>query len=391
MHTDLPFPLHVAYRYFKSTRRDAFIRFLSLVTAAGICLGVAALILALAALSGFQDALKGEILARTPEIEVELPPTVEAASVAERLRGLAEIESVQLLVRGRGWLVAGGRARPAELVGYADELPTIFPAVGGREPGLYLGDRIATAWGLQPGDMLEVVSTRPTLTPWGPQPRVRRLSLAGTFATGRTQQKERLALPLDDAVALLGEGDRRLLLSVGDLGRALVVAASLADKLPEGSQIRTWSDLNRALLFALRLEKGLMFVAVFLIVVVAALSLVSDLTLILASKQSEVGMLSAMGADPQSLQRIFLWLGGMLVGLGTAAGTAVGVGFAWLLDRYRLLSLPDEVYFLDHVPFLVRPTDVVLVIAATTTLALWGALWAARRAAALQPVEALRR
>ena len=272
MHTDLPFPLHVAYRYFKSTRRDAFIRFLSLVTAAGICLGVAALILALAALSGFQDALKGEILARTPEIEVELPPTVEAASVAERLRGLAEIESVQLLVRGRGWLVAGGRARPAELVGYADELPTIFPAVGGREPGLYLGDRIATAWGLQPGDMLEVVSTRPTLTPWGPQPRVRRLSLAGTFATGRTQQKERLALPLDDAVALLGEGDRRLLLSVGDLGRALVVAASLADKLPEGSQIRTWSDLNRALLFALRLEKGLMFVAVFLIVVAAVLA-----------------------------------------------------------------------------------------------------------------------
>ncbi|MEE8137632.1 MAG: FtsX-like permease family protein [Thermoanaerobaculia bacterium] len=391
MRRHLPFPLHVALRYLRSTRRDAFIRFLSAVTGAGITLGVAALVLALAALSGFQEALKGEILARTPEIEVELPPEAEAAALRDRLQGLPEIDSVQLLIRGRGWLLAGGRARPAELVGYAGDLPALFPGASGREPGVYLGDRVATAWGLGPGDVLEVLSTRPTLTPWGPQPRVRRLTLTGTFSTGRTEQQERLALPLEEAEALLGEGDRRLLLTIGDLDEALELAPGLSRWLPEGSVVRTWSDLNRALLFALRLEKGLMFVAVFLIVVVAAMSLVSDLTLILASKQAEVGMLGAMGADPASLERVFLWLGGLLVGLGTALGVTVGVAGAWLLDRYRLFSLPEEVYFLDYVPFLVRAVDVLAILAATTLLTFWGTLYAARRAAALEPVEALRR
>ncbi len=391
MRRHLPFPLHVALRYLRSTRRDAFIRFLSAVTGAGITLGVAALVLALAALSGFQEALKGEILARTPEIEVELPPEAEAAALRDRLQGLPEIDSVQLLIRGRGWLLAGGRARPAELVGYAGDLPALFPGASGREPGVYLGDRVATAWGLGPGDVLEVLSTRPTLTPWGPQPRVRRLTLTGTFSTGRTEQQERLALPLEEAEALLGEGDRRLLLTIGDLDEALELAPGLSRWLPEGSVVRTWSDLNRALLFALRLEKGLMFVAVFLIVVVAAMSLVSDLTLILASKQPEVGMLGAMGADPASLERVFLWLGGLLVGLGTALGVTVGVAGAWLLDRYRLFSLPEEVYFLDYVPFLVRAVDVLAILAATTLLTFWGTLYAARRAAALEPVEALRR
>ncbi|MEE8278067.1 MAG: FtsX-like permease family protein [Thermoanaerobaculia bacterium] len=391
MRRHLPFPLHVALRYLRSTRRDAFIRFLSAVTGAGITLGVAALVLALAALSGFQEALKGEILARTPEIEVELPPEAEAAALRDRLQGLPEIDSVQLLIRGRGWLLAGGRARPAELVGYAGDLPALFPGASGREPGVYLGDRVATAWGLGPGDVLEVLSTRPTLTPWGPQPRVRRLTLTGTFSTGRTEQQERLALPLEQAEALLGEGDRRLLLTIGDLDEALELAPGLSRWLPEGSVVRTWSDLNRALLFALRLEKGLMFVAVFLIVVVAAMSLVSDLTLILASKQAEVGMLGAMGADPASLERVFLWLGGLLVGLGTALGVTVGVAGAWLLDRYRLFSLPEEVYFLDYVPFLVRAVDVLAILAATTLLTFWGTLYAARRAAALEPVEALRR
>ncbi len=310
MRWDSSFPLYVAVRYLKSTRRDAFIRFLSAVTAAGLILGVAALVLALAALSGFQSTLKGEILARTPEIEVELPAEADdVAGISLRLQELRGIESVQPLIRGRGWLLAGGRVRPVELVGYEGRLPAFFPESSDRAPGTYISSGLATVWGLEAGDLIEVLSTRPTLTPFGPQPRVRRLTLAGSFASGRTEHQERVALPLSEAAALLGLAERRLLLSTGDLDLALALAPEVAARLPEGSVIRTWSDLNKALLFALRLEKGLMFVAVFLIVVVAAMSLVADLTLILASKRPEVGMMGAMGADPPSLQRIFLWLG----------------------------------------------------------------------------------
>lgn len=387
----LPFAVFVAFRYLKSTRKDAFISFLSLAASGGIALGIAALVLALAALTGFQEALRDEILERTPEVEIELPVGGDVAAALETVGEIERVATVRRLVKGRGWLLAAGRFRPAEIVGFEGDLPARFPGATGTEPGLYLSERLASAWALDPGDVVEVVSSRPTLTPFGPQPRVRRLHLAGTFAAGKTEQEERVALPIDEAIRLLGAGDQRLEIATGDLSRALAVAGELEGLLPPGSVIRTWRDLNRALLFALRLEKTLMFVAVFLIVVVAAMSLVSDISLILASKRAEIGMLGAMGARPQTLQRIFVWLGGLLVCAGAGAGLTAGIGGAWVLDRYRLLSLPDQVYFLDHVPFLVRAPDVAIVVGATVILTFWCARYAARRAATLRPVEALRR
>lgn len=134
-----------------------------------------------------------------------------------------------------------------------------------------------------------------------------------------------------------------------------------------------------------------MFVAVFLIVVVAAMAVISDLMLILAHKQSEMGMLGAMGARPETLRRIFLWLGSLLVTVGASIGSILGIGGAWLLDRYRLLALPGDVYFMDHVPFQVRLPEVGLILLATVGLTLACSWFAATRAGALRPVEALYR
>ena len=388
----LPLPLWVAIRYLKSTRRDAFITFLSMTAAGGIALGVAALILALAALSGFQAALKGEVLARTPQIEVELPIGANPEEARLAVQNTSGVQAAQVVVRGRGWLLARGRSRSVEIVGFAGDLPELFPGATSRSPGLYLGDGLVSLWGLEPGDVVEVVSPVPTLTPVGPQPRVRRLAVLGSFAAGRAEQEDRLALPVAEARLLLGRSAvDRLLVDCGDLSTALRVAEDLPAMLPAGSIVRTWRDLNRVLFFALRLEKTLMFVAVFLIVVVAGMSLVSDLTLILASKRPEVGMLGAMGAPPTSLRRIFLWLGGLLVGLGALSGLILGVGGSWLLDRYELLTLPSQVYFLDHVPFLVRARDVLAIVGTTVVLTFACSFYAAHRAASLWPVEALRR
>ncbi|HXO20256.1 MAG TPA: FtsX-like permease family protein [Thermoanaerobaculia bacterium] len=390
---NLPFPVLLALRYLRSTRRDAFASFLSAVAAGGIGLGVAALILSLAVISGFQEALRGEILGRTPQIEVDLPAGADALAARAAALAVPGVRTAQVQVTGSGWLVSRGKVQPIEMVGFEGRVPASFPGAAGRPEGLYVDNALAVRWGLSPGQTLEVVSPRPTLAPLGgPQPRVRSLPLAGTFRSGRAQEeRERVALPRSVAETLLGTGERRLDLAAADLDAALEVARRLPPALPRGSEVRTWQELNRPLLFALRLEKVMMFVAVFLIVLVAELALIADLALIISSKRPEIGMLGAMGANASQLRRAFLLLGGLVAGIGTLAGAVLGVGAAWVLDRYHLLPVPGRVYFLDYVPFLVKGQDLALVLALTLGLALLSSLYAAERAASLDPVEAMRR
>jgi lipoprotein-releasing system permease protein len=389
---NLPFPVILALRYLRSTRRDAFASFLSAVAAGGLALGVAALILSLAVISGFQSALRSELLGRTPQIEVELPSGADAAAAREAVRKVAGVAAVEIQVRGGGWLVERGKVQPVELVGFDGRVPRSFPGAAGRPEGLYVPATLAARWGLKPGSALEVVSPRPTLTPFGPQPRMRSVPLAGTYEGGRTQEeKERAALPRSIAESLLGTAERRLDVEAADLDAAIDVADRLSAALPAGSVVRTWKDLNRPLLFALRLEKMVMFVAVSLIVLVASLALVADLALIISSKRPEIGMLGTMGATPAALRQTFVLLGGLVAGFGMVAGTALGVGGAWVMDHYHLLRVPGRVYFLDYVPFLVQPQDLVVVLLLTFGLALASALYAAQRAATLDPVEALGR
>jgi lipoprotein-releasing system permease protein len=393
LHSNLSFPWLLALRYLRSARRDAFATFLSLVAALGLTLGVAALILVLAVISGFQEALRSELLGRTPQIEVELPPGLDAAAAAaarDQVRRVAGVVSAQLQVRGAGWLISRGKVQPVELVGFDGEVPRSFPGAAGEAPGLYVASSLAARWALAPGQTVEVVSTRPTLTPFGPQPRVRSVQLTGTYESGRTQEeRERVALPRRLAETLLGDADRRIEAAASDVDDAVKLAARLPAVLPQGSVVRTWKDLNRPLLFALRLEKALMFVAVSLIVLVAALALVADLALIISNKQAEIGILATIGATPAVLRHAFVLLGAFVAGSGMLLGTILGVAGAWAMDTYKLLPVPGRVYFLDYVPFLVKPVDLVLVLLLTFLLALGSAYYAAQKAASLDPIEAM--
>lgn len=389
---NLPFPAVIALRYLRSTRRDAFASFLSAVAAGGLALGVAALILSLAVISGFQTALRTEILGRTPQVEVELPSGADAQAARNGVMAVSGVTSAQIQVRGGGWLVDQGKVQPVEMVGFDGLVPRSFPGAAGKPEGLYVPASLAARWGLKPGQTLDLVSPKPTLTPLGPQPRVRSVVLAGTYQSGRTQEeRERAALPRSVAETLLGNTDRRLDVEAGDLDAALDVAARLPAALPKGSTVRTWKDLNRPLLFALRLEKLMMFVSVSLIVLVASLALVADLALIISSKRPEIGMLGTLGATPAALRQAFVLLGGLVAGLGMLVGTVLGVGLAWVANRYKLLPVPGRVYFLDYVPFRVEPQDLIVVLLLTFALALASSFYAAQRAAALDPVEALRR
>jgi lipoprotein-releasing system permease protein len=395
-----PLPLILALRYLRSTRRDSFARFLSLVATAGIGLGVAALILALAMLSGFQRALLAQILVRTPQIEVALPAGSDPLAAERALVAVPGVEGVTRVARGRGWLAAGDRVQPVAITGFAGRLPPTFPGAAGGAPGLYLGDGLAARWGLERGERVDVVSPRPTLTPFGPQPRVRSLPVAGTFASARTEDRERVALPLAVAESLLGRPGLVLEVAAGGLEMSLKTAPRLAAALPAGSEVRTWRELNRPLLFALHLEKLLTFVAVSLVVGVASLALVSNLALLIASKQPEIGMLQACGATPAAIRRAFLCLGTLLAGIGVGLGAPVGVAAAIAFDRYRVITRLVElttgggladVFFIDRVPFAVEARDVAAILGLALLLALSASLYAARRATALPPVEAMRR
>jgi lipoprotein-releasing system permease protein len=387
-----PFPLLLALRYLRSTRRDAFATFLSAVASGGIALGVAALIVSLAVISGFQEALRSELLGRTPQIEVELPPEADAAAARDAVGRLDGVVSAQVLARGGGWVLSGSKVRAVDLVGFEGRVPPSFPGAAGLPAGLYVPSSLATNWGLRQGEEVALVSPRPTLSPFGPQPRIRGVAVTGVYQTGRTQEdRERVALPLDVAKTLLGSGNLLLEVSAQDLDAALEVAQRLPAALPPKSVVRTWQDLNRPLLFALRLEKVMMFVAVSLIILVAALALVADLSLIISSKRPEIGMLGTLGATPAALRQTFVLLGGMVAGIGILTGAVLGVGGSWVLDHYRLVPVPGRVYFLDYVPFLVQPEDLVLVLLLTLILALGSSLYAAKRAASLDPIEALER
>jgi lipoprotein-releasing system permease protein len=386
------FPLHVALRYLRSTRRDAFTSFLSAVAAGGIGLGVAALVVALAALAGMQQALRGEILERTPSLAVTPAPGADTLQLERQLAAEPEVLDVQRVLEGQGWVVASGRAAAVRIVGYQGSPPRSLPGLEGAAPGLYLGDRLAIRLGLAAGDIVQLASPRPGLTPFGPQPRLLSMRVAGVYRSGRTEEEAAAAMPLERAEILLGhERAGRLLVSTGTLDAAVTLAERLRSQLPPATRLETWRELNRPLFLALSLERTVLFLAVSLIVAVAAMALFSDLQLVAATKRRELALLVAMGADQRSLVRAFLLLGTLLGGGGAIAGGAFGAAAAWALDRWQLVRLPPGLLVFDSLPFRLHAGDVAAVVAMTVALTLICAWWGARRAARFEPAEALRR
>ena len=405
-----PMPILLAVRYLKSSRRDAYVSFLSSLAAGGITLGVGALVLVLSGLGGLQHFLRNDVLSRTPHLEIELPPETASAAVLAELQEVPGVVSARQIQRARGWLLVAGGAVEVEVIGVDGTLPRFFPdprratplgvdGTGGPvavdpelQPGeIFVGDDLAIRWGLSIGESLELVSAQPTLTPLGPQPRVQRVRVAGSFGTGRTEtESPRVAVPLQTSGRLFGSRRAHLEVSAESLEAALPLAETLEPYLPEGARLASWKDLNRGLFFALELERMLLFVSVFLIVPVAAMALVTVLSLLISSKQEEIGMLQALGAERRDLRRAFLLLGALLTGFGSTLGLSLGIGSAWLLDHFRLVAPPSDVYFIEYIPFLISAQDISMVLAATALFALGSTWFAARRAAAIGPVETLR-
>ncbi|MEP6471592.1 MAG: FtsX-like permease family protein [Acidobacteriota bacterium] len=391
----MSFETSIAMRYLAASRRRAHVALISTISMLGLAVGVAALVISLSLLSGFQDRIRAQMAERTPHLRVSpargsvLP---DPDRVREALASLPGVVSVQPAIEGRGWASGSGvestlpvRFRNAP----ASELP---PAPAGAPPPARISAAVATRTRSAPGDLLRLTSARTRLSPLGPIPVAVVFRVESVRHAAALEKTPDVEVPEDAARLLSGiaTGARAFEARLQDSGRAEAAARGVAVLLGPGHRVETWRQMNAPLSFALRLEKAVIFATVALVILVAALNIVSNIALTVVEKKRDLGVLTALGATPGSLARIYLTLGAVIGALGTGLGVAVGVSASLLLDRYEIVKLPSDVYLLTHVPFAVHPREVALVSAFALATAVAAAVLPARAAARLAPGEAVR-
>ena len=356
----------------------------ALAAFAGLLLGVAALVVSLALLSGFQTNIKRRLLAETPHLLVTPAGRGEfrdADRLAGKLAAVPGVASVSPVAKGRVWVSLGAQAMPAVLVGRE------------KEKGLVLDAAQARPIGLVAGETVTLVSSRSRLSPLGPVPIVATMKITGIAPSSTGRKAAEGSMPLEDArrlFALGPDGSTGYELRLADPEHPGAAAAAVSAALGPTVAVATWEEQNRALVLALRLERTVLFAAVFLIVIVAGLNLAATSAVLAATRAGDAAVLSVLGASPRAVGRVFLAAGAGVGAVGTLGGLALGVGAALLLERTGLIPLPAHLYGMAHAPFRVEPLDVLAVGLLSVLWSLVAASIPARTASRLSPVEALR-
>jgi lipoprotein-releasing system permease protein len=391
----MSFESFVALRYLAASRRRAHVALISTISMLGLAVGVAALVISLSLLSGFQDRIRAQMAQRTPHLRVSpsrgssLP---EPDRVRRALASLAGVVAVEPAIEGRGW--ASGSAVESTLPVRFRNAPAGELSAGAADAHLpaRVSAQVATRTRSSTGDLLRLTSSRTRLSPLGPLPVAIVFRVADVRRAAALEKTPDVEVPEESARLLSGiaSGARAYEARLADPARAEVAARGVSLLLGPRYRVETWRELNAPLSFALRLEKAVIFVTVALVIVVAALNIVSNIALTVVEKKRDLGVLTSLGATPGSLARVYLTLGGVIGAIGTGLGVAVGVSASLLLDRYEVVSLPSDVYLLSHVPFAVHPREVALVAVFALATAVAAAVLPARAAARLAPGEAVR-
>lgn len=411
------YELWLAMRYLSTRRKQAFISVITTISILGVAVGVGALIIGLSLATGIHQEIRERIVGANSHITVFATPGSEGIENYEDLeltiRSVPQVEATAPVLFDRGLMMSElnpsgtaiflkGIDPEAErlvtevasrfIVGRLGDLTPRAGAEAAPEP-IALGKDLARALGVIEGDRVRVLVPRLRLSPWGVEPRRKAFEVVGIVDSGFYDYDATWAfVSLESARRLLGLEKVATVIEVRirDLDRIDAARAGITQAVGDAYPVTDMIEMNRTFFAALRTEKLLTFIVIGLIVLVAALNIVSTLILMVMEKVRDIGTLVSMGATSRGIMTLFV-AQGLIIGVGgTIVGCIAGLTSAWILDTYRLIPLPADVYFVPYVPFRVRPLDFTLIASTALVVSFLATLYPARRASRLDPVEALR-
>ncbi len=399
------FELFMARRYLVRGRGNSFLAVMSLASITGIAIGVAALIIAMSLMNGFQNEIRDKILSSSAHLMIMdrfSDQLSEADEVREFLaRNWPEIRSMRkvvfntVLLRGTAGNAAGAVLRGVDLENEDAEQWLLYPAFGSAPgPGqVMIGLDLAAKLNLLEGDSVYLVTPQFSLAPSGVLPRFKKYQVSGLFRSGLYEfDSATVVIPLAEAQQLfrLEERISYLRVDLKDMFSAPRVAGEISERRPGRFHLVTWMEMNAPLYSALKLEKTVLFFTLTLIIVVAALNIIAGLILLVFQKIRDIAILLSYGVQDKTIKRIFFVQGGFIGLIGTLSGGLLGVSFCLLANRFKLIRVPPEIYQMSHVPFTLALTDVLAVIGIALAICLAATWIPARRAAAVNVVEAVK-
>lgn len=406
------FEFFIARRYLLARRKQAFIAVITGISIAGITVGVTALVVALALLTGFNEEIRGRILSANAHLliyDAVGAGIARYSTAVDKIRKLEHVATASPIAYGTVMLASYNRTSGAFLKGVdvtaepvvaeitkqtvSGSVTGIVSPSEGARPGILIGKELANALAVHAGDSVEAYVPRGHTTPFGTLPAVARFKVAGIFSTGIYDYDSNsavISLPVAQRFFDLQGRCTYIEVRLDDIYAAPSVAERVKATLKEGFFVLTWMDLNRPLFSALKIEKTVLFITILLIVLVASFNIVSTIILMVMEKSRDIAIVMSMGAKRRSIQKIFLYHG-VTIGLtGIALGTLLGVTICHFFNEYQLIKIPVDIYQIPYVPFKVRWADVVVVCGSAFLITLAATIFPSRRAARLDPSEAIR-
>ena len=409
----MSFVTFVSGRYLKTRQKRAFISLITVLSIAGVTVGVMALIVVIAVMAGFEADLKSRIMGIRPHLVVTKKngAFIDYNRIVARLEPMVGIETASAYINTQVVLRTTTRAAGAILKGIdvtrqnnGDNSlntgrlvtgSTANPMSGGTSqlPGIILGKELAANLGVIRGDTLHMISPRGMLSPVGHIPAMTKFQVSDLFASGMYEFDGTLALvDLKQAQKILRmpKSVSGIEIRLQDMDQVKEVSNRIGRVLDDDYTIENWKQINRNLFSALRLEKTVMFIILALIIMVAAFNIAGSLVMMVMEKRKDIAILKAMGATARSISRIFV-VKGLIIGLvGTVLGTSAGLVLCTLLKRYSFIHLPEDIYYITALPVNLKATDVLLIAVSALIICFAATLYPARQAAGVDPVEAIR-